>query len=417
LQQKTILMGRRRPFFLIGLFLLIDLIVYPALHSLFGGVSPFIQSTITIAFWSFTAFTFAWFLFTLLSQDEKPHVIRRYVFSSIILIYVSKFLFAIFLLANDIIYVIVWGLGKVFSYSVAFHSLPFELLPATGLTLTLFLALSLIYGILFNPYNYKFYRTSITLPNLPDEFNGIKIVQLSDIHSGSFTKKDPLVDVVNKINEEKPDIIFFTGDLVNTHAKEFDPYVDIFKNLKAKYGIYSITGNHDYGDYAKWKSDDEKKKNFQHLIEQHSKVGWRLLMDENILIGTKEKIAIIGIQNWSGRRNFSKYGDLEKAYPGCENAAVKLLLSHDPSHWDTEVIKKYPDIDITFSGHTHGMQFGFEFGRFRFSPVQWVYKQWAGLYKHNNQYLYVNRGFGFIGYPGRVGILPEVTVMTLRKNK
>jgi hypothetical protein len=311
----------------------------------------------------------------------------------------------------------VWLLGKVFSYNVALHSLPFEILPATGLTLTFFLALSLIYGILFNPYNYKFYRTIITLPNLPDEFNGIKIIQLSDIHCGSFNKKEPLIDVVNKINEEKPDLIFFTGDLVNSHASEFDPYVDIFKNLKAKYGVYSITGNHDYGDYAKWKSDDEKKKNFQYLIEQHSKVGWRLLMDENILIGTKEKIAIIGIQNWSGRRNFSKYGDLEKAYPGCESAAVKLLLSHDPSHWDTEVIKKYPDIDITFSGHTHGMQFGFEFGRFRFSPVQWVYKQWAGLYKHNNQYLYVNRGFGFIGYPGRVGILPEVTVMTLYKNK
>ncbi len=410
-------MGRSRPFFLVGLFLVIDLIVYPAIISLFGGISPFVQNAITIVFWSFTVFTFAWFLYTLLNRDDKPHVVRRYVFSSIILIYVSKLLFSIFLLANDIIYAVVWGLGKLFSYRVTYHSLPFELLPAAGLVVTFFLALSLIYGILFNPYNYKFYRTAITLPNLPDEFNGIKIVQLSDIHCGSFNKKEPLVDVVNKINEEKPDIIFFTGDLVNSHASEFDPYVEIFKNLRAKYGVYSITGNHDYGDYAKWKNEDEKKKNFQQLIEQHGKVGWRLLMDENVLIGTKEKIAIIGIQNWSGRRNFSKYGDLEKAYPGCESAVVKILLSHDPSHWDTEVIKRYHDIDITFSGHTHGMQFGFEFGRFRFSPVQWVYRQWAGLYKHHNQYLYVNRGFGFIGYPGRVGILPEVTVITLYKNK
>jgi len=409
-------MGSRRPFFLVGMFILIDSIIFPAINSLLKNFPNSIRYPIDIAFWCFTAFTLFYFLFTVLNQDEKPHPIRRYIFSSILLIYVSKLLLSIFILANDILYAITWGLGKLFSFHIGYHSLPLEVLPVVGLIIALFLAASLIYGILFNPYNYKFHRITIVLPNLPDEFDGIKIIQLSDIHAGSFTKDEPLGKVVEKINAEQPDLFFFTGDLVNSHASEFDPYVDIFKNIRAKYGQYSITGNHDYGDYAKWKNEDEKKKNFQDLMNQHAKVNWKLLMDETVQIGSKEKIAIIGIQNWSGKRNFSRYGDLEIAYPGSKGAAVKLLLSHDPSHWDTEVLKDYKDIDISFAGHTHGMQFGFEFGKIRWSPVQWVYKEWAGLYKKGHQYLYVNRGFGFIGYPGRVGILPEVAVITLRKH-
>jgi predicted MPP superfamily phosphohydrolase len=210
-------------------------------------------------------------------------------------------------------------------------------------------------------------------------------------------------------------MIFFTGDLVNNESAEVVDYIDVFNKLKAPLGVFSVTGNHDYGDYRQWESTAAKRQNFKDLIEAHRLLGFDLLMNENRLIGREgEKIAIIGNENWGGGR-FPKYGKLDTAYRGTEEAAVKLLLSHDPSHWDAQVRPNYPDIDIAFAGHTHGFQFGVEIGNFKWSPSQYAYKQWAGLYQEGNQYLYVNRGFGFLGYPGRIGMPPELTIIELKR--
>jgi predicted MPP superfamily phosphohydrolase len=215
--------------------------------------------------------------------------------------------------------------------------------------------------------------------------------------------------------QEKPDVLFFTGDLVNNESSEVKDYIDIFHKLKAPLGIYSVTGNHDYGDYHQWASLEAKQKNFKDLMEAHRLMGFNLLMNQHRFLETGgEKIAVIGIENW-GERKFSKYCKLEKAYAGTEEAPVKLLLSHDPSHWDSQVRPLYPDIDIAFAGHTHGFQFGVEIGNVKWSPSQYAYKQWAGLYQEGSQHLYVNRGFGYLGYPGRIGMPPELTIIELKR--
>jgi len=220
---------------------------------------------------------------------------------------------------------------------------------------------------------------------------------------------------IDLLISEKPDLVFFTGDLVNDVANEVKDYKDLFAKVKAPLGVYSTLGNHDYGDYRSWPSVEKKKKNLEALIQSHKEMGWDILLNENRTLKVDgEEIAIIGVENWGAGR-FSKYGDLEKAYKGAEDKPVKLLLSHDPSHWDAQIRPDFGDIDITFAGHTHGFQFGIEIGDFRWSPSKYIYKQWADLHQAGNQYLYVNRGFGFIGYPGRIGILPEVTLFELKK--
>jgi predicted MPP superfamily phosphohydrolase len=270
---------------------------------------------------------------------------------------------------------------------------------------------TLVYGF-SNKYNYNVKKHQLAFDTLPTAFKGLKIVHISDIHSGSFNDKQAVQNGIKKILDQKPDLILFTGDIVNDRATELTDYVDVFSQLKAPLGVYSTFGNHDYGDYAAWESVAAKAENLKALAGMHAKMGWRLLMNEHVVIEKDgEKICLLGIENWSNKARFPKYGKMEKAYPGTEEIPFKILMSHDPSHWDAEVRVKYPDIDLMLSGHTHGMQFGLETPFFKWSPVQWVYKQWAGLYEEGRQKLYVNRGFGFIGYPGRVGILPEITVL------
>ena len=244
----------------------------------------------------------------------------------------------------------------------------------------------------------------------------LKIVQISDVHAGSFTYKEPVRNAIDLINNEQADLVFFTGDLVNNTADEMDPYMDVFDKIRAKFGVFSVLGNHDYGDYVRWGSREERDANLERLKEVHKELGWNLLINEHRLIPIKgATVGVIGVENYSAKARFPKYGDLAAAYQGCE-ASLKLLLSHDPSHWEDQVIKDYKDIDITFSGHTHGMQFGIEIpGWIKWSPIKYMYKQWAGLYSQDKQFLYVNRGLGFLGYPGRVGILPEITVLELAK--
>ncbi|MGZ3884494.1 MAG: metallophosphoesterase, partial [Bacteroidia bacterium] len=253
-------------------------------------------------------------------------------------------------------------------------------------------------------------------PNLPEAFDGFKIVQISDIHCGSFLSDAALIKAFDILHKQKPDLILFTGDLVNNIATETHDYIEQYKSLKAPYGVYSVLGNHDYGDYVSWESGEAKRANLDSLKKIQADCGWKLLMNEHVALEKDgEKIALIGIENWSASNRFPKKGRLDLAYKGAEQYPFKILMSHDPSHWDQQVRKDYPNIDLTLSGHTHGMQFGIEIPGFKWSPVQYLYKQWAGLYKQDNQYLYVNRGLGFLGYPGRLGIWPEITVLELKK--
>ncbi|MEJ7767788.1 MAG: metallophosphoesterase, partial [Chitinophagaceae bacterium] len=272
---------------------------------------------------------------------------------------------------------------------------------------------SLVYGF-SNTYNYQVKRVKRSFENLPLGFRGTKIIHISDIHSGSFTDKQAVEKGVDKILKENPDLVLFTGDLVNDRASEMEGYVQVFNRIKAPLGVFSTLGNHDYGDYVKWDSVEAKMNNLTMLKEVHSALGWKLLMNEHtVLEKNGDRIALLGIENWSAKGRFPKYGKMEKAYPGAETLPFKILMSHDPSHWDAQVRTGYPDIDLMVAGHTHGMQFGINLPGLKWSPVQFMYKQWAGLYEKGRQKLYVNPGYGFIGYPGRVGILPEITVIEL----
>ncbi len=278
---------------------------------------------------------------------------------------------------------------------------------------------SLIYGMVRNPYRYKVHKLKVPVRGLPKNLEGLKIVQISDIHAGSFIFKDPIKNGIDLINAQNPDLVFFTGDMVNTASDEMLPYLDVFKNIRAKYGVYSVLGNHDYGDYQSWPSSDAKIENLDSLKEMHRQMGWKLLLDENDIVTVNdEPLAVIGVENCSALPRFHTYGDLRKAYKGAEDVPTKILLSHDPSHWDQVVRKEYKDIALTLSGHTHGFQFGVEIpGVLKWSPSQYVFKQWAGLYSEGDQHLYVNRGFGVLGYPGRVGILPEITLIELLQSE
>lgn len=275
---------------------------------------------------------------------------------------------------------------------------------------------SLTWGISSGAYDYKIKRRTLVLPNLPKAFEGIKLGQISDIHSGSFYNKKAVQGGVDMLLAEKPDFIFFTGDLVNDMATEMRDYQDLFSKVKAPLGVYSVLGNHDYGDYHFGGAPSAAKaKNLQNVIKTHKVMGWDLLMNEHRRLKIDgEEIGILGIENW-GMGRFPKYGRMDLATKDTDDLPVKLLLSHDPSHWRQEVLKKYPQIDAMFSGHTHGMQFGVRTEHYQWSPVQYIYKEWAGLYKEQNQQLYVNVGYGFLGYPGRVGILPEITIFELKR--
>lgn len=276
---------------------------------------------------------------------------------------------------------------------------------------------SLSWGIISGAYDYQIRRVNLKLPNLPSAFDGITLAQISDIHSGSFYNKTAVKGGVEMLMAEKPDMVFFTGDLVNNLTSEVKDYQDIFSKINAPLGVFSILGNHDYGEYQFGKGQSAAKtKNFKDMLDVHRIMGYDLLMNENRRIKVDgQEIGILGIENW-GMGRFPKYGRMDLATQNTEDLPVKLLLSHDPSHWRGEVLQKYNDIDAMFSGHTHGMQFGVRLKETQWSPVQYIYKEWAGLYKEQQQQLYVNVGYGFLGYPGRVGILPEITIFTLTKS-
>lgn len=411
---------------IVGIFLvLIDLYFYQAIRTVMAGSTVARKNLVFYIYWGFTAFSFILSVIpTFYPLQDWPKFIRVYLFALVVMVLISKLIGSVFIAVDDIVRLFRW----IGSYLVkpapaltvdgelnphAISRLKFLNYVAVGMAALPFA--SFIYGMVKGAFDYRVHRQRVVLPNLPDAFNGLRIVQISDIHSGSFVSTSPLETAVKMINEQKADIVFFTGDLVNDRAVEVEPHMDTLRKITAPMGVYSTLGNHDYGDYVTWESQTAKHENLENLKQKHAQLGWKLMMNEHVVLKRGEaEIALLGIENWGGNLNFPKYGDMKKAYAGAENYPVKLLLSHDPSHWNMQVLKEYPDIDITFSGHTHGFQFGIEIpGVIKWSPSQFVYKQWAGLYTEANQHIYVNRGLGFLGYPGRVGILPEITVMEL----
>ncbi|WP_296382129.1 metallophosphoesterase [Winogradskyella sp.] len=277
---------------------------------------------------------------------------------------------------------------------------------------------SVLYGIYKGKYNFKVLNYTLYFEDLPDAFDGYKLTQISDVHSGSFDNIDKVEYAIDLINEQQSDVILFTGDMVNNKATEMHPYLDIFKKLKAKDGMYSVLGNHDYGDYVDWDSDEAKVQNLLDLKTLQKDIGFDLLLNENRFIEKDgQRIALVGVENW-GIGGFKQAGDLKKASSLVDKDDFKILMSHDPSHWDAEVVNDAYHYHLTLSGHTHGMQFGIEIpGWFKWSPVKWRYKRWAGIYEALDQYINVNRGFGYLAFPGRVGIWPEITVIELKKGK
>ncbi|MEP6750043.1 MAG: metallophosphoesterase [Bacteroidota bacterium] len=402
------------------LMILLDVYVFQAVKVVSSGAGPKTKLIIYTAYWVLSGLTvLIILLMPLVNYDKWPRTVRTYLFATILGLFFAKVIAVVFFLLDDIRRLIQWASGKIF-----FRNTEAEGFGAEGITRSLFLSWlgigagsalfgTLIYGF-SNKYNYQVKHVKLAYDNLPKSFKGLKILQVSDIHSGSFTDKQAVIHGVEMALKENPDIILFTGDLVNDRATEMENYMDVFSRLKAPMGVYSTLGNHDYGDYVQWESAEAKRANLEDLKKVHAALGWRLLMNEHVVLEkNSEQIALIGIENWGAKARFPKYGRMDLAYPGTEKYPFKILMSHDPSHWDAEVQPKYGDIDLTLSGHTHGMQFGVEIPGFKWSPVQYVYKEWAGLYETGKQKLYVNRGFGFIGYPGRVGILPEITLIEL----
>jgi predicted MPP superfamily phosphohydrolase len=412
---------RSSPFWilLIGIMIAVDFYVFAALKTVSQTASPKTRSILFIAYWSISILSII-FLFILpyLNLDNVQKGLRSTFFALFVGLFLAKLIACIFFLVDDIRRGVQWLVGKLY-FSKTEGDNDGERMSRSvflswlGLAVGGGLFTSLAYGF-SNKYNYSIKRRKLSFANLPDAFKGLKIVQISDIHSGSFTDKAGVQKGIDLILKQNPDLILFTGDLVNNKADEMEHYIDVFSQLKAPMGVYSILGNHDYGDYEKWENLQAKHENLERLKAIHGQMGWRLLLDEHVpLERGGQQIGLIGIQNWSALKRFPKYGDLSKAYQGAEQYPFKILMSHDPTHWDAEVRPKFPEIDLMLAGHTHGMQFGVEIPGFRWSPVQYVYRQWADLYKEGNQMLYVNRGYGFIGYPGRVGILPEITVLEL----
>lgn len=402
-----------------ALLLLVDVYFFQAVLAVSKNWSPTWKYITRIGFWVPTVLSFAALIWW---QVADPYTInanvRNWIITGVFATYFSKLIGIIFLLIDDGQRLVRWVAGLFQKSSGA--------LPGEPITRSQFLTNAaviasavpfgaMVYGVVSGAHDYRIRKVTVKLPNLPKSFDGLRIAQLSDIHSGSFFNKTAVKGGVEMVLNEKPDLIFFTGDLVNNESVEVKEYINVFDKLKAPLGVFSITGNHDYGDYKSWTSQSAKQQNFKDLIEAHRLLGFDLLMNEHRFIEQGgEKLAILGIENWGGG-GFAKYGKLDLAHAGTNEAAVKLLLSHDPSHWDAQVLPNYKDIDIAFAGHTHGFQFGVELGDFKWSPSQYAYKQWAGLYTEGNQYLYVNRGFGYLGYPGRIGMPPEITVMELKR--
>ncbi|MDF2431605.1 MAG: uncharacterized protein JWP44_1236 [Mucilaginibacter sp.] len=380
------------------LWIMADLYFFQAVTTLTGNI--FILGV----YWLYDILLSAGILYsTIFRKSKQPTALISWLMALMLLSLVPKLIAIPVLLIEDAV--------RVFSY------FPPRALWVSELVLVVAAVpfFSLLYGMTGGRHRYKVHRETLFFDDLPDTFDGFTITQLSDIHSGSFSSEKGVEKGVRMVNAQNSDLILFTGDLVNNKASEMDRWIPLFSRLKAPYGKFSVLGNHDYGDYIRWKSKDQKYANLNRIKKVHEEIGFQLLLNEAATIKKDGKsIALIGVENW-GKGRFHKYGDLKKAARDVSSDAFKILMSHDPSHWDAVTLDHHQHIHLTLAGHTHGMQFGVELFGFRWSPVKYIYPQWAGLYQKEGKYLYVNRGFGFLGFRGRLGIWPEITVIELRR--
>jgi predicted MPP superfamily phosphohydrolase len=360
---------------------------------------------------------YANFFYVVFSSDRSSGQTRQFqwAFGMLLIVLLPKLFILIVMIGEDVVRWIQKGISFLSSTETKPLAGRRTFIAKLALGIAAIPFASILYGIFRGKYNYKVIKYQLLFKDLPEAFDGFTITQVTDIHSGSFTSKEEIEYGVDLINEQKSDMILFTGDLVNNFAHEMDNWIDVFKKLDAPVGKYSILGNHDYGDYSKWKNEEDKVANFKAIKELHPKIGFELLLNENRYIEKDgQKIALVGVENWG--KGFNKKGDLKKASEGIKKEDFKVLMSHDPTHWEYKVKEDDFNYQLTLSGHTHGLQFGIEIpGWIKWSPSQYVYKQWAGLYEEFGRYINVNRGFGYHAFPGRVGIWPEITVIELKK--
>ncbi|PXX25882.1 metallophosphoesterase [Arenibacter sp. ARW7G5Y1] len=372
------------------------------------------------AYMVFSLFVLGNFIYQFTLGDAPGRVLsvpKSYAFGLLLAMLTFKLITIVFLFSEDIFRFLTAAYHKTFGGTKEF-SLPqrrrFLSTLAMGIAALPFSAL--LYGMVKGKYNFKVLKYDLEFDDLPSSFEGYQITQISDVHSGSFDNREKIEYAIDLINRQKSDVLLFTGDMVNNMAEEMLPWKDLFSTLSAKDGKFSVLGNHDYGDYVDWESEEAKRNNLIDLKNLQKEMGFDLLLnDSRYLQKGEDRIALIGVENW-GRGGFKKAGDLKKAVSKIDKDDFKILMSHDPSHWEDQVLKDDYHYHLTLSGHTHGMQFGIEIpGWVKWSPAKWRYKYWAGVYEELGQMINVNRGFGFLGYPGRVGIWPEITVITLKK--
>jgi len=405
--------------------LIVDFYTYRGIKSLIARIGYlYLRRFLRFLFWGISILVFLGFVIFIFGikhvHKSDAYIYVGYLVAGFSLFYIPKFVFILFVLIKDIQGAIVTTVRwlrerkkkSVPQLNAKRKMERSEFLYQMGLMLAAIPFASILYGVTKGKFNYRVIKEKIHFDHLPESFKGLKIVQISDMHLGSFNKNyEKITKAVELINQQEADLILFTGDLVNNFAEETEGWASVLSGMKAKIGKYSILGNHDYGDYSYWDSPQLKEANLQAIKDFHSKMDFELMLNENKTIAIDgEEIALIGVENW-GKPPFPQHGDLKKASEGIQSVPFKILMSHDPSHWDAKVLNT--DIALTFSGHTHGMQLGIERAGIKWSPIQYKYPRWGGLYRESAQYLYVNRGFGYIGFPGRIGMPPEITVVEL----
>lgn len=422
---------RSRPGFtavliILGVLLLLDLYVFSAVKTMTVGLEAQTRKYIHWAYWLVNISLFAWVIFLMFTMPETGSSPRPFMtfFGVWVMFFVPKLIIMAVIGAEDV------ARGVRAIYAMGYNAISDDAGMSLGISRRQFLSraagaialvpfLGIAHGMISGKFRYRVRKETIYFDDLPPAFDGFTITQLSDIHIGSFdpdSHREEVQEGIRLAQAQKSDVFVFTGDLVNNIASEMNPWKKDFSVLKAPYGQYSILGNHDYGDYVAWDSAELKQQNMQELYATHAEIGFDLLRDEHrVFEKDGQKIYLLGVENW-GAGGFKQAGDLDKALANIPKDGFKLLLSHDPSHFDEKVSKHDTNIHLTMSGHTHGAQFGVEIPWLKWSPVQFRYNRWAGLYNDAKRYLYVNRGFGFLGFPGRVGIWPEVTVITLKKS-
>ena len=417
-------MPRYTGMYLAGLLLVLgDIYLWSAFRKRVFSYNLFLKVLLIFLFW-LPLFAVAFIIVgaAVVPVVEWNDVFRNYLFGFVIVFYMAKLLPLLFLLLADTARLIDRGfhlskkekrkeINKEHEGITRSKFLQYIGFLSGGLVMG-----SMFVGMFKWVFEFKVHREKIPVPDLPESFKGLKIVQISDFHLGNWGLTKPMDDAIDTIMRLKPDMIVFTGDLVTFSTREAFRFEDQLKKLKAPMGVYATLGNHDYGLYVTWPDETARRKNMTDLYDFFDRIGWKLLNNEHVIFGEgEEQLALIGVENWGAGKRFPRYGDIDKAIKGAEKVPVKILLSHDPSHWDRIVVPGNYSVSLTLSGHTHGFQFGLESQKIKWSPAQYVYKHWAGLYKHplTSHYLYVNRGIGSIGYPGRIGILPEITLLEL----